>query len=80
MFPESALLSSETEEIEDVKVYLIHLVGYFDEYCQILELFPILWGNSGMMLFYKGLPNACMVQRNYGEKSVCLSKGLNKRE
>lgn len=30
-----------------------------------------------MMLFYKGLPNACMVQRNCGEKSVSL-KGLNK--
>lgn len=40
MFPESALGSSETEEIKDVKDYLIHLVGYFDDNCQILDLFP----------------------------------------
>lgn len=46
---------------------------------KFLELFPILWGNSGMMLFHKGLL-IVYGKRNEGEKSVCLSKGLNKRD
>ena len=38
MFPESALVSLETEEIKDVKGYLIHLVGYFDDYLLISRI------------------------------------------
>ena len=43
MFPESALLSSETEEIEDVKGNLIHLVGYFDDYLLISRIISPFW-------------------------------------
>lgn len=37
--PDSAIVVSE--QIKDVISHLIHLVGYFDYYCQIQELFPI---------------------------------------
>ena len=40
MFPESALVPSEMEQIKLSKRHLIHLVGYFDDYYHILELFP----------------------------------------
>ena len=43
VFPESALVSLETEEIKDVKGYLIHLVGYFDDYLLISRIISPFW-------------------------------------
>lgn len=49
MSPDSAIVS-EIKLIKMPKDHLLLLVGYFDDYCQILELFPLLGErNSGMM-------------------------------
>ena len=34
-----------------VKGHLIHLVGYFDCYCEILELFPLSGERNSSMIF-----------------------------
>ena len=39
VFREFALVQSDMEQIKDVKGSFFHLFAYFDDYCQILELF-----------------------------------------
>lgn len=38
--PDSVIVLSEIEHRKDAEGHLFPLVGYFDYYCQILELFP----------------------------------------
>ena len=58
------------------------LVGCFDDYYQILELFPPFWRKK----FWNDTPlrSLSLINgqgwRNQGEKDVYLSKGQNKRE
>ena len=40
MFPESGLVPDGDDEVNKRCQRVIYLVGCFDDYCQILELFP----------------------------------------
>ena len=80
LFPESALGSSETEEIKDVKDYLIHLVGYFDDYLLISRIISP-FGEKEILSWHfsrKSLINR-QGQRNSGEKDVYPSKGSEQK-
>ena len=64
------------------KCGLIHLVSYFDKYCQILELiYPFRREKILAQYFSKKLqPNKCVRVEKVEEKDVYPAKGLNKLE
>lgn len=63
-----------------LKGHLVHLVGYFYAYCQIVELFPCWEKEIPTWYFSKKLwPNKWVGEEEKGEKVECLLKGLNKK-
>ena len=64
------------------KYGLIHLVGYFDNYCQILELVHPFRREKILAQYFskKSQRNKWVRVEKVGEKGVYLTKGLNKLE
>lgn len=62
-----------------LKSYLIHLIGYFGWYCQILELFPPFKRNF-IIFFQEILPNKWIsVEELKKNNSSYILEGLSKR-
>ena len=61
---------------------LIHLLGYFDNYCRILELVYPFRREKILAQYFskKSQPNKWVRVEKVGEKGVYLTKGLNKLE
>ena len=64
------------------KYGLIHLVGYFDNYCRILELVHPFRREKILAQYFskKSQPNKWVRVEKVGENGVYLAKGLNKLE